>query len=823
MGKATASRTTDGLEQVEVVREFDGHLRLRCEAFAGGNGFLLRFLEKVFSCEGVESVTVSPLCSTALIRHNGNGRCSRQILTRLASGARKTTSRTSGPSIPSYLSALVRLRGKVTFTRNPEGVTAWKIVHSIPGRLRVAHPLLRTNSEYCDRAETALLRLPEVQKVKASAGAGTVLVLYGGDLWPDRIITVLDGELESITRKQSKPKQDQKARLALSSTAFGLATVSHLFAPWMLPLSAALTFCAGYPIFKEACHAIAVKRKIKVDILDSIVVMSCLAAGQHGVAAFMVWILDVADALLDKTCNTSRRLLSELFGKQPRFATVVVDGKETKLPLDKVRRGDNVVVYAGEQIPVDGSVVSGDAMVDQHILTGESAPVEKTKGDQVSASTVILAGKILIRVEASADNTNAAKIARIIAQSANYQSKVQSTGERMADKMVIPTLALASVGLARGGTNMALAIINADYGTGIRMAAPMGLLSCLARASKSGIIIKKGSALERLSSVDTFIFDKTGTLTREVPEVASMRSFQKGASEEQVFWYAATAEQRFSHPIAKAILEHASKLDLSLPSRDALKYHVGFGIEVEINGDIVKVGSARFMEREGINVPTNVARYTKEVSGKGGSVVLISQNGSMFGAVELQSSHRPEAYDLIQRLQEDSAKKVVLLSGDNESATKTVAGQLGIGEYCAQMLPQEKADYVKTLQRQGRVVAMTGDGINDGIALSHADVSISLRGGSDVATDVADVVFMDGTLGRFETLLDVADMFNKNVRWSFGLIAASNTVCILGALGGVVGLSASLLLNNGINFLALVCGMKPLFHAMDDVDACEPE
>ncbi len=213
--------------------------------------------------------------------------------------------------------------------------------------------------------------------------------------------------------------------------------------------------------------------------------------------------------------------------------------------------------------------------------------------------------------------------------------------------------------------------------------------------------------MERLSSVDTFIFDKTGTLTREMPEVVSVRSFQKGVSEEQVFWYTATAEQRFSHPIARAILEHAAKLELSLPSRDALKYHVGFGIEVNVNGDTVKVGSARFMEREGINVPIRVVRYTNEVSRRGGSVVLLGRNGGLLGAVELESSQRPEAYDLIQRLQEDSAKKVILLSGDNECATKTVAGQLGIKEYRAQMLPQEKAEYVKKLQRRGRVVAMT--------------------------------------------------------------------------------------------------------------------
>jgi len=800
---------------VEVVRQFEGHLRLRSSMLTSRNSFAQEFLEKVFSVKCVESVTINTITSTALIRHNGNGRSDKKILKVLITKTKKSPE-PARPSIPSFLLPLKWLTGQVTFLRVRRSVTAWSVVHSTPGRIRLVHPLLRQNTDYCNHAEKALLRLPEVQTVKASAISGRVLVLYKANLPLESMLTVLDEELEAATGKRRKRKQNEKS-LTFSSTALVVSGASKLWMPWALPLSCGLTFCAGYPIFKEACHATFVKKKIQVDILDTIVVLGCLLYGQYAIGAFMVWILDVATALQDKTSNTSNILITQIFGKQERFAVVIIDARETNVPLDKVQTGDTVLVHTGKQIPIDGVVIKGDAMVDQQTLTGESAPIEKTTGDRVFASTVVLAGKIYIQVEQSADNTTAAKISQIITQSATYQTKVQSFAERTADKMVVPTLALATVGMATGGSNAAMAILNADYGTGIRVACPTAMLACLARAAKKGIVVKKGHALEKLSDVDCFIFDKTGTLTREMPEVVSIISCDKGVSEEQVLWYAAAAEQRFSHPIAKAILDYAANLNLKLPDNDALRYQIGFGIEVNINGDIIKVGSSRFMRKEHIVVPNIVLNHAAQAHSRGGMLVLLSRNGTFLGAIELESSHRPEAYGILQQLKERrGGTEIILLSGDTEQTTRALAEQLPIDDYRAQVLPQDKARYVRMQQKRGRTVAMTGDGINDAIALSKADVSISLRGGSEIASDVADIIFMDGDLAKFDFLMNTADMLNNNIKRSFSLIAVSNTICIAGALFGAVGLSTSLILNNGINFFVLLRGMTPLFILEDD-------
>ena len=815
MREEKESSELQAVAHVQIVRQFEGHLRLRSPAFSLCDGLLQRLIKVAFSVDGVDSVTVNTWSSSALIRHRCSEDSIRRIVTDLTNGSRPRQPRRS--RLSSFLLPLRWVRGKVTFVRARENITAWEVVHSIPGRLRIAHPFLRRSPEYCACIEKALLSFPQVEAAKASSTTGTVLVLYDEDLPLDHVLTVLDEELGSAVRKKEKLEAAEEFNpLVVSSSALVLASVSEFCLPCVLPLAFGLTFYAAYPIFKQACHALMVKKKIKADILDAIVVICCLAVGQVTIGAFMVWILDVARGLLDSTVKTSRKLLSDLFGTAPRFATVVSDGKESKVPIDKVQRGDEVVVYTGEQIPVDGTVVSGDAMVDQHILTGESGPVEKTRGDGVFASTLVLAGTIFIQVEESADNASAAKIAKIITESASHQTKVQSSGERMADRMVVPTLALAAGGLASAGASASFAILNADYGTGIRVACPMAMLSCLARAAKHGIVIKKGTVLETLPSVDTFVFDKTGTLTQEMPEVTSVASYEKGVSEETVLWYAATAEQRFSHPIAKAILEAAAKSNLALPESDALKYHVGFGIEVEVNDDLIKVGSIRFMRKEGIDIPNNALNFAAEARRKGGSVILLARNKSALGLVALESSHRPEAYGVIQRLKERADTRVVLLSGDNEEPTRVLATKLGIEEYHAQMLPQDKADYVRTLQKQGQKVAMTGDGINDGIALSKADVSISLQGGSDLAMDVADVIFMDGDLAKFDLLLDISHTFNNKLRRSFLMVVVSNSICIAGALVGLIGLSSSLVFNNGINFISVLYGMSPFFVPAED-------
>ena len=271
-------------------------------------------------------------------------------------------------------------------------------------------------------------------------------------------------------------------------------------------------------------------------------------------------------------------------------------------PLEKVRSGDTIVIHTGESAPVDGEVIDGMAMIDQHALTGESAPVEKTKGDKVFAGTTVIAGKARVAVTSAGSDTTAARLAQILNETSGHTLRAQSKGQELADRAVAPTLALGALSLVARGANSAVAVVNCDLGTGIRMAAPIAMLSSLTLAAQQGVLIKSGRALEAMSEVDTFLFDKTGTLTRERPEVGRILAFENYEEDDLLSW-AAAAENKFTHPIAKAILDRFDGLGRPLPETDDTKYSVGYGVIVGVDGHVVRVGSARFMKHEGIALP----------------------------------------------------------------------------------------------------------------------------------------------------------------------------------------------------------------------------
>ena len=604
-------------------------------------------------------------------------------------------------------------------------------------------------------------------------------------------------------------EERHKSRFVLTTGTMGLAIMAQTGFVWLTPVSYLLIGYFSANIFKEATNALFKEKRIKVDILDTGVILLTLLFGQIAAAAFMVWILDLADMLLAKTTKKSQKYIADIFGEQPRFAWLLVDDAEIQIEVKDLKQNDIVVVGTGEQIPVDGVIIEGGAMIDQQSLTGESTPADKHEDEHVFATTVIVAGKIKVKVEGTGKDTLASQVISIINEASGYDVKLQSVGEKMADKMVIPTLGLGAMGYATAGSGAMLAIMNADYGTGIRVAAPIALLASLGNAAKNGILIKHSEALEKLKDIDVVLFDKTGTLTREVPTVFRIITASKTYKEEKILFYTATAEQKFSHPIAAAILQKAKDENIELGKYDESQYYVGLGIKVEIDGDWIKVGSRRYMESENIKIPVTIKKALEDTSARGQSAILTAINNKVAGMIELQSTVREEAADVIADLRREGIKEIVVISGDTEAPTKELARQLNIDRYFAGVLPNEKADYVKLLQDEGKKVMMVGDGINDSAALSHADIGVSLKGASTIAVDVADIIFMDGSLVKFHYLFEVGANLQKNVKRSFLLIAIPNTICIVGAFMGVFGLKASLVLNNGFNLVAAANGTLP--------------
>jgi P-type E1-E2 ATPase len=416
---------------------------------------------------------------------------------------------------------------------------------------------------------------------------------------------------------------------------------------------------------------------------------------------------------------------------------------------------------------------------------------------------------VRIAVTSAGSDTTSAKLARILNDTAGYKLRSQSRGEELADRAVVPTLALGALGLATTGVNGAAAVVNCDLGTGIRMAAPIAMLSSLTLGAEHGILVKDGRALELLRSVDTFLFDKTGTLTRERPEVGRVLTYG-GYAANQILRWAAAAEHKFSHPIAKAILDKSKALGLDLPKIDDSKYHVGYGITVGVDGHTVRVGSARFMTHEGIQLPAELAREMDAAHADGNSLVLVGVDAVLGGAIELRAAERPEAAAVIRGLRARGAKHLAIISGDNEQPTRKLAERLGIDRHFAEVLPQDKAKYVELLQKEGRTVCFIGDGVNDSIALKKANVSVSLRGASSVATDTAQVVFMEDSLIKLLQLHDVSRDLHRNINTSWALILIPNLICIAGAFVAGFGVMHSMVFNQIGGMLALGNGLRPL-------------
>ncbi|MCI5144959.1 MAG: HAD family hydrolase, partial [Candidatus Electrothrix sp. AR3] len=403
-------------------------------------------------------------------------------------------------------------------------------------------------------------------------------------------------------------------------------------------------------------------------------------------------------------------------------------------------------------------------------------------------------GRIYIRAEHLGTETVAAQITDLLHRTTDFKSGVQSTGEEVADKSALTLLGLGILALPVGGINSAFAILLAPMVDTLRIAAPLSLLNFLQIASRQGILIKDGRALELLAQVDTIVFDKTGTLTEEQPHVGAIYSCGH-LDEDTLLRLAAAAEQKQTHPIAKAILKESQNRGQSLPKVENAKYKIGSGLEVTVGGSMVLIGSGRFIEAAGISIPHEMRLQQAYCNTEGASLVYIAVDNALAGVIELHPTVRPEARDVIDSLKKRGLS-VYIISGDHEMPTKRIAESIGIEYYFAETLPEQKADLISSLQQEGRKVCFVGDGINDSIAMKTANVSVSLRGASMIAMDTAEVLLMDENLSQLIDLLDVAEKLHNNMRTNLFLTIVPGVTCVTGIFLFHFGVLSSLVLYN---------------------------
>lgn len=788
-----------------------GRMRIESERlFANpkGNGFE-GLVERLFDLSEVQAVTIDLHKAKADIQYEPNGHDEAAMREKIARAlARRGNGGGNGLAISSLCRTFKREKRPVSIYRQGDALTTWQVKHELPGRIRFKNEILFQKKDLCQSIERELLDTLGVDNFNTNPLTCTVLVYYNPcQITKDKILMILDAALAKVDKPSEKYGFD--ADFAASSIAVLVSAVGQYAVPALLPVGIGFLLYASVPTYTGAYSVVFKERRVGVDILDAIVITSCLLGGQIFVGTIMSWCLALGRKLLKKTKDDSRKMLLTAFSKRPRFVWIYKDGVETEVPMDSVGKNDTIVVRTGELIPVDGIVNEGFGMVDQHLLTGESTPVEKGVGERVFASTVVLAGKIFVSVEKAGSETASAQITKILNDTIECKLDCQTRGERFADMAVLPTLALGAAAMSFMGPQGGMAVVNCDLGTGIRIAAPLGTLTYLNLCAQKGILVKDGRALEILTKVDTILFDKTGTLTRERPEVGRVLSCN-GQDEGRIIQLAAAAEQRFSHPIAKAIQERFEQMQLPMPETDSSSYSVGYGIKVNVDGRLVRVGSARFLRMEGIEIPASIDSEMQHTLREGNSMILVGVDEKLGGAIELQASHRPEIQDIITGLRQRGIKELAILSGDHEEPTRKMAEMLGMDRYFAEVLPQDKAGYVELLQKEGRTVCFVGDGINDSIALKKANVSISLRGASGIAMDTANILFMQESLSGLCEVLDIAKELERNIRRSWQLIVVPNSVCIAGVFALGFGLWTSVLFNNATMVLSFLNGVLPL-------------
>jgi heavy metal translocating P-type ATPase len=514
----------------------------------------------------------------------------------------------------------------------------------------------------------------------------------------------------------------------------GLALVATLF-------GGCLRFVAG---FKDMAQ-----RKITVNVFVTVALIATLAIGEFRAAAVVVFIMAVAGALETYTLDKTRRSIRNLLDLTPETVTLRRDGDEVVVPVHEVQMGDIVIVRPGGRIPVDGKVVAGESCVNQAPITGESIPVEKFKGSEVFGGTLNESGRLEIRTDKVGRDTTLAKIVHLVEQAQGTKAPIQNLADRFTAWFLPAVLVLALIAFfASGEVKVAVSVLLVACPCAFAIATPTAVTAGISNMARCAVLIKGGVFLEQAKHMDVLLVDKTGTFTLGKPKVVEVTAFDS-LSEDEVVRLAAVAEKYSEHPLARAVMVSARERQIETPDPDEFKSDVGMGVTARFEGHAILVGKDTFLQNQGVTFTEDHRQCVLEEMDRGRTTILVARNGHPVGLIAISDEIRPETPRAIAALKAMGIREITMLTGDNRKVAQAVANEIGVDGFEAELLPEQKLRYVETLQAQGLIVGMIGDGINDAPALALADVGIAMGGaGTDVAVETADVTLMNDDLCR---------------------------------------------------------------------------
>ena len=659
------------------------------------------------------------------------------------------------------------------------------ILHESRGRIRVHVCAVRMTLHRADVLEAYLNGQDIIQKATVYERTGDVVLTYTGSRKAAVALLAAyrfdNEELEVLVTSHDSRKINQEYQEKMVNLVAG-RVFRKVFLP--APIAAAYTVWRSIAFIWKGVRCL-LHRKLEVEVLDALSITASLLRGDYSTAGSVMFLLTVGSLLEEWTRKKSLDDLARSMALNVDKVWVRTPQGEVLVPLTRVHAGDEVVVRSGNMIPLDGMVLEGEAMVNQAALTGESMPVRKTTGATVYAGTVVEEGECVRVAKAEGGANRYDKIVAMIEESEKLKSGTENRALQLADRLVPWCLAgtAATYAFTRNVTR-AISILMVDFSCALKLSMPLAVLSAMRECGEYHITVKGGKYLEALAKADTIVFDKTGTLTRATPQVVQVVPFS-GCEEQEVLQLAACLEEHFPHSMANAVVRAAKERGISHEEMHSeVEYIVAHGIASRVGGTRVVIGSAHFIfEDEGCTIPAGEQAKFDGLDPQY-SHLYLAASGVLAGVICIADPLRPEAAQVLHKLRKLGITQTVMMTGDSDRTARAIAAQVGVDRCFAEVLPEDKAAFVRDAKAEGHTVVMIGDGINDSPALSAADIGIAIHSGAAIAREIADVTIRADSLEELVTLKAIANALQHRVSANYRFVLSFNSALILlGALG----------------------------------------
>ncbi|MDW7674054.1 MAG: heavy metal translocating P-type ATPase [Bacillota bacterium] len=727
-------------------------------------------------------------------------------------------------------------------------------VHALSGRIRIRVKGLKGNPYFARSLEKTFKRKNNIFSVKANSQTGKALIIFN----PSKIsIDELQAELSLaiaqifriVAPVQLKKYRDEKLQLTNKKTSnkifepedlpistqvayvlgAGLVIILLILARlfkgrlfwtgspklhWLAGLTSVLT---GYPIFRSGIESLIKAKKLNNDLLISTATIVSLALKESITGLVVVWLVNLSSLFQTLTLDRSRKAIKKMLQGKEEMAWVEIDGAIISIPVESLKVGNTVVCNLGDKIPVDGQIIDGTGAISQAVITGESMPITKEVGEKVFAGSIVEQGTIKIRAEQVGADTSLARIIHMVEEASETKAPIQNIADKYSEKIVPISFGLAALIflLTRDfKRSMTMLIVACPCAAGL--ATPTALSAAMGNAAANGILIKGGSYLEKVGETDIVLFDKTGTLTEGKPTVAQVISLSKRYLEEHIVQIAATVEAQTNHPLAKAIVNKAEELRVSLLTVENKETMVGQGVKAIVEAEEIIIGNQQMMEDHNVNLYRGKAKAAK-LNLLGQTALFLAKNRILIGIIGITDKIRAESKHAITELRHSGIDTIGLITGDTRETAEIVGGELGVDRIWASTLPEGKVDIVKAYQGQEKIVTMVGEGVNDSPALAIADVGIAMgAGGTDVAIESADVVLAGDNPNKIPALIRLSNDTMEIIRQNFIFAVGINAIGLFLGAGKLISPLLAAILHNLSTFGVVVNSTRLLNYQLAD-------